>query len=176
MIKLWKHVRSLAFLAIVVAYGESAGSGLFATMVPICEEICAEATCDSECYENMMEFENGNNLTCLGWGTWDTDSVCCGDGVCDTSPDCEIGSCLADCPEPTTGPCNECNPTTQTGCAAGEVCAHNACCVEEGNRPPSPPLPPGCFAVICATDGDCCSGDYCLKDPGWSTGTCYPRT
>ena len=39
--------------------------------VPICDEVCSSSTCHDGCYVNMMEFENGNYISCLQYGAWD---------------------------------------------------------------------------------------------------------
>jgi hypothetical protein len=31
----------------------------------------------------MMEFENGNDITCVEFGVWDVETTCCGDLICD---------------------------------------------------------------------------------------------
>jgi hypothetical protein len=47
-----------------------------------------------------MEFENGNSISCLDYGVFDSEQACCGDGQCNNGED--TGSCYADCyvPDP----------------------------------------------------------------------------
>ena len=42
---------------------------------PICEEVCSTSTeCSEVCYLNLMEYENGNDITCLEYGTYDIET------------------------------------------------------------------------------------------------------
>ena len=92
---------------------------------PICSEMCSTSGCDETCYLNLMEFENGNDITCLEYGSWDG-GVCCGDGICDGGA--EFGSCTGDCPTPTGGNCNECSIQDQD-CGGLALCVQGNCCV-----------------------------------------------
>jgi|CXWK01.1.fsa_nt_gi hypothetical protein len=166
--------RYLAFLAIVYFGAEVGGVSLAASTPPICEEVCSESTaCEESCYENMMEFENGNDITCLDYGVYDTEATCCGDSVCEATRG-EMGYCNFDC-GPIVEGCGECDPYAQTGCGNDEVCTNDECCLAQNNPPPPPA--PQCFIVACSQYVPCCANFYCLIDPGWSlgTGTCYPE-
>ena len=178
-----KYVRMLAFLLIVWGYAATDGARVFATSATeiLCEEVCTESTaCEETCYENMMEFENGNDITCLEWGTYDESVACCGDGACTKDPDDnESAYCFDDCgpvyPDCPTGP--TCDPYDQTGCDSDDACANDGCCVPSSGPPPPQP-PPVCFQVFCFKDSDCCGTDQCIKVNAWPvspSGVCYTR-
>ena len=64
---------------------------------PICEEVCSTSTeCSEVCYLNLMEYENGNDITCLEYGTYDIET-CCGDGFCANSGTEDGDACAQDC-------------------------------------------------------------------------------
>jgi len=89
------------FLLVAIAmiiYGPPAT--LRALPVDICDEVCSSSQCGSSCYENMTEFENGNAISCLAYGVYDTNQFCCGDGQCREDLDENTTSCEADCAEP----------------------------------------------------------------------------
>jgi hypothetical protein len=164
----------------VWTYAATEGATVLANSAPdiLCEEVCTESTaCEETCYENMMEFENGNDLTCLEWGTYDESVACCGDGICNKdSDDNESALCYVDCGS--IGPiCTDCNPYNQTGCSGDDACANDGCCVPSSG-PPAPSPPPACFQVFCFKDSDCCQDDVCIKVDAWPgspSGVCYTR-
>jgi hypothetical protein len=165
-----------AFLSI-----EGSGSTVLAGFSPdICEEYCDTSTaCEDECYIDMMEFENGNAITCLEYGVYDTSAACCGDGLCVEGE--EPCNCDDDC-----GVCAElfpeCNPITQTGCSSGQKCNTLGYCKDVPNCSEgycdngTKPTPPECFDNLCDEHSDCCPENVCQvprpSDPGW----CVPRT
>ncbi len=168
-----RNLRNVVLLGLVFAYAEVGGASLLATSPPppICEEVCSSSSaCDETCYENQMEFENGNDITCYDYGVWDEEAVCCGDARCDEGE--IVATCEEDCGT-TYGSCGECNPFTQTGCTGDDVCMWDHCCLPEGNGPQ--PQYPTCFVVVCHDATDCCSDSICVHDGSWATGTCYPK-
>ena len=168
-----RQLRNGVLLVLAIAYAELSGVSLLATP-PICEEVCTESTaCEETCYENMMEFENGNDITCLDFGVYDEEAACCGDFLCDVSAG-ETAYCANDCGPLGPNYCNECSAIYQTGCNTGEVCTFDLCCLAEGQPPGPAPPPPACFIVACTKNTSCCPGEYCLIDDNWQSGTCYP--
>ncbi len=69
-----------------------------------CAEICPSSDCNTRCYENEMEFQNGNTISCRDYGVYDTSQMCCGDGVCSEETGETLGTCYADCYVPGTEP------------------------------------------------------------------------
>lgn len=178
-----QQLRFFILLALVWVYGSvreaplAAGATWF-----LCENVCSSSTaCEETCYENMMEHENGNDITCLEWGDYDEEQPCCGDGVCEVPEDNlgEWGYCGGDCgPGPGTPTCSTgptCSPSAQTGCSSGEYCAFDGCCADEQGWRGTPPEPPACFVAFCVP-GNCCPGYVCLKVNSWNNGICYPNT
>lgn len=127
---------------------------------PICEEVCSSSTtCSETCYLNMMEFENGNDITCLEYGVYDTSTFCCGDAVCTASADETLYTCAYDC-----GVCGDgyCDPfETCSNCATDcETCLGAPSCT------PEDPADPTCGSMLCNSQGSCCSGYHvCTPDP-----------
>lgn len=162
-----QHVQYFAVLLVVWAWGTfgPAGRAAEATWF-LCENVCSSSTaCEETCYENMMEHENGNDITCLEWGVYDESEPCCGDFVCEAPEEVpgEAGYCGADCgPGPGGGSCGECSPSAQTGCGSNQVCNLAGCCIAIGNYWPPAPL---CYDDYCETNADCCSGNVCLTHP-----------
>lgn len=137
---------------------------------PICSEVCnGSPSCGETCYIDMMEFENGNDITCGDYGV-----SCCGDSYCETEG--EQNSCEEDCgsmpPNPTT--CGTCNPVTQAGCSTGYLCGPDCEC-HDIDGPPEPSPPPACFVPVCTQWGnECCAGNFCYTEQGWGSGVCIP--
>ena len=69
-----------------------------------CAEICPSSDCNTQCYENEMEFINGNMVSCRDYGVYDTDQMCCGDSVCDGETGETLETCSADCYVPPVEP------------------------------------------------------------------------
>ncbi len=120
-----------------------------ASDVPICDEVCTGSTeCGTLCYENMMEFENGNDITCYEYDVYDPDQFCCLDRVCNLGAEESCGNCTADC-----GTCLSPQPVCGLyGCEQGENCRN--CATDCG----------GCGSSgQCDYDGRCESGEdeYC---------------
>lgn len=65
-----------------------------------CAEICPSSDCNTQCYENEMEFINGNMISCRDYGVYDTSQMCCGDSVCSAETGETLETCSADCTEP----------------------------------------------------------------------------
>lgn len=168
-----RSLRYLLFLLLAWAATDAGAGRLSAGVVPpICEEVCSSSTvCEELCYENMMEFENGNDITCRQFGVYDTSISCCGDTVCDTAYEMDP-LCAADCGPDNQG-CQECNPVTQSGCDTGEVCTARSCCKAFGNVRTGPPV---CTDLYCDEDSDCCPGNYCYNVPGLNDGVCVDTT
>jgi hypothetical protein len=61
-----RNVRHFVLVGLVALCGQVAGLPLLAAdVVPICESVCGEETdCNELCYVDMMEFGNGNDITC----------------------------------------------------------------------------------------------------------------
>jgi hypothetical protein len=115
MLRPWIPFRNLLFVVVTMWF--SASTALFA-WPPICEEVCTTSTpCEDVCYLNMMEFENGNDITCLEYGVYDEATACCGDYVCDLEQEESCGNCTADC-----GPCQNPPLCGWNGCEVGENC------------------------------------------------------
>ena len=141
----------------------AAASGL---VPPFCDDVCSSSACTDQCYVDQMAFDNGNPITCLAWGDYDTGQACCGDGACDTAGGEEMCNCSQDCGScPQTFP--ECNPISQTGCASGQVCNNLGYCKDvpechDGNCDNgTKPTPPACFDNRCSSKNDCCQGNIC---------------
>ena len=126
------NVRHLLFLilAMVVLHVDSAP---LSAKAPICDETCnSSSDCTQECYINMIEFENGNSITCLDYGVYDYSSFCCGDYVCNLTAEETCGTCSNDC-----GSCLSPPPTCGiNGCEQGEFC--NTCPSDCGSCGPAP--------------------------------------
>jgi hypothetical protein len=137
--------------------------------VPICDEVCSSSGCDGTCYVNMMEFENGNDISCLQYGAWDG-SICCGDGICDGES--EFGSCNADCPPPPEA-CGECSIEAQD-CADGKLCVTGGCCVAGCGPDDCGGDDRSCEggATTCNGDNDCCPDEFCLSVQCFQNTTC----
>lgn len=137
---------------------------------PICETTCASSSaCDTECYENLMEYENGNAITCLEFGVYDESGFCCGDDFCNN--DLEDGdSCASDCSLGLTS-------------SAPPSCGNNVCDVGESHRncPGDCPRYNNCGDGICDGPGvggesynncalDCTYSDFCIpgNEETWS--------
>lgn len=177
------RVRGACFLAILFAIGEGGSVSLWASPPPpICSEVCSESTeCSETCYIDMIEFGNGNDISCLDYGVYDGSVPCCGDDVCLQGPDGEECNCAADCgtcePDPP-----ECDPEEQN-CPAGQLCNMLGYCyvvpVCEGSECPQKPNPPNyCIESTCVDNSQCCSQSICLNpDPTnpQSIGWCVPN-
>jgi hypothetical protein len=179
------EMRNLRYLIAVVAafvYFDG-GRGLAAAPPPpICSEVCDSSThCEETCYENMMEFENGNDITCLDYGSCDPGAqpeVCgnyfCGDGEtysnCPADCDLNIGS----------GPTCD-NSTCETGedskncnedCVDQDECGDHVCDLGES----AANCPGDCYqAGFCGTHDECqgeygsgyiCARQRCVYEPG----------
>lgn len=159
-------VRHGLFLVAVGLFLQMHGIGVLARTSILCEEVCTESSaCDEMCYENMMEYENGNDISCLDYGVYDDDEICCGDRVCDVDPEADSGMggfCPADCGPGPVG-CGECSPSAQTGCESGEICNAQHCCYVPGTATPPEPV---CWDLYCQNDADCCSGNHCYERVG----------
>jgi hypothetical protein len=176
--------RGIMVLALTMAFFYQHGVSLRAHPGPWpqCSSVCGAADCTDGCYVDGIAFENGDRITCLDYGTWDTSESCCGDGYCDMSSGAnnECGNCSADCGSGCGGTTSPCNPTSQTGCSSGYVCAPNGVCLQVPNctggtcnngTVTSPP----CEDSYCGNGGTCCSGDVCYNPyPGYTYGFCVP--
>lgn len=166
------------FLAVVACWVGLHSTGLSASPPPpLCDEVCSsETTCTDECYVDLMEFENGNSISCYEYGVYAL--PCCGDSRCDLGSETEMGSCDEDCGSVCTPPnCPDCNPISQTGCSTGEMCNRDGECVPvpfcDGSGCDDPPVPPECYEDFCNYDWDCCSGNFCAGNVGgFSMGVC----
>jgi len=183
--------RHLLFLTLATILVETGGTRLLANP-PICDETCSSATaCDQQCYVNMIEFENGNAITCLDYGVYDADSFCCGDFVCNPTVAEDCGTCSSDC-----GGCLSPEPVCPNSvCETGEFC--NTCpddCGQCGTPPSNCDDDGVCestegtsckdcqHAGFCHGDGDCpslngrtyvCANDTCvLEELPQVTNTC----
>lgn len=176
-----REMRNVRYLVVVIAafvYFDGGRALSAAPPPPICSEVCDSSTaCDETCYENMMEFENGNDITCLEYGVYDTSVACCGDGACVEGE--EPCTCNDDCGTCSSG---SCNPVTQTGCQPGQKCNMLGVCKDVPNCEDgacdngTKPSPPECWDAFCESDDDCCGDNICLTpDPG-QTGFCVPNT
>ena len=161
--------------------------------VPICEEVCTEnAECGTLCYENMMEFGNGNDINCYEYGTYDWDLFCCYDGLCRILAEENCSSCPADC-----GACLTSSPVCGlNGCEQGENCQNcqqdcgscgtvGECDYDDRCEEGEDAYCQDCqFTGFCEDDEDCpdfqggaykytCVRDRCvLTDLPWVSNTC----
>lgn len=113
-------IRNLLFLVAVGLFLQANGFMTSARAVSIlCEEVCTESTpCNDPCYENMMEFENGNAIDCFTYDVYDHDAYCCGDNTCVLDNEENCWSCPYDC-----GACLSPGPDCgANGCEVGENC------------------------------------------------------
>ena len=118
-----REMRNVRYLVVVIAAFVYFHGGLdlaAAPPPPICSDVCDSSTaCDETCYESQMEFENGNDITCLEYGVYDEDQFCCGDGLCNLEASESCSACQDDCnaclsPGPICG---------LYGCEVGEECS-----------------------------------------------------
>lgn len=150
------------FLGVVWAYGATGGARVFADSGTwfLCENVCGETTaCDESCYENMMEHENGNDITCLEWGDWDYSQTCCGDYVCNLSADESCANCVNDC-----GLCLVPPTCEEDGCQQGENCMN--CPADCG---------PCGTSETCNNDGKCQTGEDLTCEDCQFTGFCVTQ-
>ncbi len=186
-----RRIQSLLFLIVAFVAIEGSGRGLLAARPPhICEEYCTTSTsCEEACYVDLMEYENGNAITCLEYGVYDEDAECCGDGICDLTVNESCGSCEDDC-----GACISAPACGQNGCEQGENCEncpddcgscnYSSSCNDNGKCDRGEPKDcTDCMATgYCAQDSDCpdfdgytylCVTDQCvLQDLPSVTTTC----
>lgn len=69
-----------------------------------CADICPSSDCNTQCYENEMEFQNGNAISCRDYGVYDTSQMCCGDSVCSAETGETLETCYGDCYVPGAEP------------------------------------------------------------------------
>jgi hypothetical protein len=119
---------------------------------PICDEVCdSETTCTDECYIDLMEYENGDSISCYEYGVYAL--PCCGDRLCDIGSGEDMGVCDEDCgPSCTeTNNCPDCDPVAQTGWSAGEMCSYLGHCVPvpycDSNGCGDPKEPAECYEL-----------------------------
>lgn len=159
-------LRALGVILGCIVFFYSNGQGTVFALPPICSDVCTTSTdCTDQCYIDMMEFDNGNAITCLQFGTFDS-NLCCGDGYCASDYE-DAGSCPSDCDLGITSPptCGDfqCDPgeskrNCPTDCTSPETCGDSRCDTNEtaGNCP-----------------ADCTYADYCnggaFNCPGWQT-------
>jgi hypothetical protein len=155
-----------------------AGSG---TLWRECDTACPTSNCTDSCFVDGIAFEDGDSITCLDYGTYDTSQTCCGDSFCDVADGENCTNCLEDCP----GPCStgDCEPWRQTDCPTGQACASNGVCVsipncDSGGCNNDNVKTPTCLDAYCNNGHDsCCPGDVC---EGWTyyipVGICVPQT
>lgn len=95
----WTRLRTVLLIVAVIVSVRDYRATLHASP-DLCGDVCSSSDCATECYENEMEFENGNSISCLDYGVYDPGQACCGDGQCNNGED--TGTCYADCyvPEP----------------------------------------------------------------------------
>jgi hypothetical protein len=140
---------------------------------PICDEYCTQSTaCEDRCYVNMMEYENGNSISCYQYGVYDTSVACCGNGVCEQGDgDHEMNSCASDCPQTYT--CGDCDINAQD-CGGELVCIQGGCCVTGCDGEDCGEKDRSCEggASACASDNDCCPDEFCLSVTCLN---CYPE-
>jgi len=131
------NVRHLLFLilAVVVLHVDSAP---LSAKAPICDETCnSSSDCTQECYINMIEFENGNSITCLDYGVYDYSSFCCGDkrmaptSTHTRSPELTCSTT----PKPVYSP-PQSMPITRMQLSLHQV-ADRRCCLGPTDQPPS---------------------------------------
>jgi hypothetical protein len=184
---------ALVLTTLVLLAGDPEGLFARSMAVPICEEVCTGSTeCNTECYENMMEFENGNDITCYEYGTYDDDQFCCLDDVCNVAAEESCGNCVADC-----GPCLSTPTCGQFGCEQGENCescpqdcgacgtSGGSCDYDDRCEDDEDEYCQDCqFTGFCEDEEDCpdfqgdsykyvCVDDRCvLEDLPWVTNTC----
>ena len=99
-------IKRLRFVLLIAAVTVSVGD-LRNTLYAFpddCAEICPSSDCNTQCYENAMEFENGNMISCRTYGVYDTSQMCCGDSVCDGATGETPETCYSDCYVPPVGP------------------------------------------------------------------------
>jgi hypothetical protein len=90
-------IRYICFIAVVAAWLHFRSTPLQAFHWNECDEYCPTAGCSDTCFVDQMEFDNGNRISCLDYGVFDTSQFCCGDGLCNGDAGEDSGSCSADC-------------------------------------------------------------------------------
>lgn len=178
------HLRHLVFLFLVVAYGTTIDTRILAAPFPDdCAEVCSASACGSTCYESELDFINGTYITCLQWGDYDPDEICCGDELCNMVAGESCGSCAGDCGScPASVTCNnsQCEPgedchscsadcgtcTNGSGCNDDGTCqdGEDASCMDclITNRTCSSSSDcstPSAYDLVCV-DGRCVAQDY----------------
>lgn len=127
MHKAIRNVRNLLLLTAACLYFDAGQTSILASP-PLCETVCTGAVaCNETCYETMLDFDTDNPTTC---GAMEVS--CCGDDLCNGDTE-EVDSCEVDCGDPVSSP-PDCNPHTQSGCAAGEMCTYLGKCVDANGR------------------------------------------
>jgi hypothetical protein len=140
----------------------------------VCEDICAESTCDHECWLTQFDYDNSYPSTTCG----DQGFSCCGDGFCDTVHE-YCGSCADDCYDADAASCDsEC--VYSFNCASGEVCNPSHQCVvpapnSGGSGDTSCSGKNNCNAPdACVSPGECvlphkdeCDGGYSCPNTAW---------
>ena len=119
-----REMRNVRYLVVVIAafvYFDGGRDLAAAPPPPICSDVCDSSTaCDEICYENMMEFENGNDINCLEYGVYDQDQFCCGDSLCNLEANESCDACQDDCGTCCPDPDIECG---NGQCEVGEECS-----------------------------------------------------
>jgi hypothetical protein len=156
--------RGFAFLVLVTLYTFGRGTHVSASstgMWPECDNVCGDSTqCNTTCFDNPIEFENGNATNCYldGYG-YDTAQYCCGDGLCDRAngeltlcpDDCNVNICVS----------SGCSPASL--CGGSQTCDANGCCFNQcvDSHCGSDTRSCGITGSSCESDSGCCSTEAC---------------
>jgi hypothetical protein len=105
MRKTVKAIRTVLFVAALIFSFRDHAVSLRAAP-DLCGDVCPSLDCATQCYQDEVAFENGNTSSCLDYGVYDTNQMCCGDGFCSQVTGENTDNCAADCyhPPPPPGP------------------------------------------------------------------------
>jgi hypothetical protein len=168
--------RGFAFLVLVSLYTFGRPTHISATSTGMwdeCDNVCGDSTqCNTSCFDNPIQFENGNPTTCLLDGyPYDTTQACCGDGLCDRSND-EQNVCPADC---TVNICVSSGCSPESLCGDSEACDADGCCFNQcsGSSCGADSRSCGLTGSSCESDNDCCAGTEACEGNGVFIGFDY---
>ena len=158
----------MAVLALVCLYifGRDARISAASTIMwNECDNVCSDSTqCNTTCYDNPIQFEDGNPTTCLLDGyPYDTSQVTAAAMASATGritsrrgcpDDCAVNICVS------TG----CSP--ESPCGDSEACDAEGCCFNQcvGSSCGGTSRSCGFTGDSCESDVDCCSNEACQGD------------
>lgn len=99
----FKSIRLVLVIAALALVLEESRQTLYA-FPDDCADICPTAGCNTQCYANAVEFENGNMISCRDYGVYDTSQMCCGDAICSAETGETVETCAGDCYVPPVEP------------------------------------------------------------------------